>query len=54
MPPVNGKLMMLHADIGLGDVFSYALAKVRGLPLLVKGDDFALTDVRQALERSSG
>jgi uncharacterized protein with PIN domain len=26
--------------------FSYALAKVRGLPLLYKGNDFAETDLR--------
>jgi ribonuclease VapC len=29
-------------------VFSYALAKVRGLPLLYKGADFAQTDVVSA------
>ena len=29
----------------LRDVFSYALVKVRGSPLLYKGDDFARTDV---------
>lgn len=33
------------ARLNFGDVFSYALAKVRGVPLLFKGDDFALTDV---------
>ena len=33
------------AGLNFGDVFSYALAKVRGLPLLFKGDDFAQTDV---------
>jgi ribonuclease VapC len=42
------------AALNFGDVFSYALAKVRGLPLLFKGDDFARTDVRQAVDRSSG
>jgi ribonuclease VapC len=42
------------AALNFGDVFSYALAKVRGLPLLFKGDDFARTDVRPALDRSSG
>lgn len=36
------------ANLNFGDVFSYALAKVRGLPLLYKGDDFALTDVASA------
>ncbi|MFI4981489.1 MAG: type II toxin-antitoxin system VapC family toxin [Nevskiales bacterium] len=37
------------AGLNFGDVFSYALAKVRGLPLLYKGDDFARTDVLSAL-----
>ncbi|KGM32221.1 type II toxin-antitoxin system VapC family toxin [Inquilinus limosus] len=37
------------AQLNFGDVFSYALAKVRGLPLLYKGDDFAQTDVRSAV-----
>ena len=37
------------ADLNFGDVFSYALAKVRGLPLLYKGDDFAQTDIGSAL-----
>src|SRR5690554_1585724 len=33
------------AGLNYGDVFSYALAKVRGLPLLFKGEDFAQTDI---------
>jgi ribonuclease VapC len=37
------------AGLNFGDVFSYALAKVRGLPLLYKGDDFAQTDIASAL-----
>ena len=37
------------AQLNFGDVFSYALAKVRGVPLLYKGDDFARTDVRNAV-----
>ena len=37
------------AALNFGDVFSYALAKVRGLPLLYKGDDFAQTDVMSAM-----
>jgi ribonuclease VapC len=36
------------AGLNFGDVFSYALAKVRGLPLLYKGDDFAQTDAVSA------
>jgi ribonuclease VapC len=39
------------AALDFGDVFSYALAKVRGLPLLYKGDDFAETDIESALKR---
>jgi ribonuclease VapC len=37
------------AGLNFGDVFSYALAKVRGLPLLYKGEDFAQTDIASAL-----
>jgi ribonuclease VapC len=36
------------AGLNFGDVFSYALAKVRGVPLLYKGDDFAQTDLTSA------
>jgi ribonuclease VapC len=34
------------AALNFGDLFSYALAKVRNLPLLFKGADFAETDIR--------
>ncbi len=34
------------AGLNYGDLFSYALAKVRGLPLLFKGEDFSQTDIR--------
>ncbi len=37
-----------RAGLNLGDCASYALAKVRGLPLLCKGDDFPATDVMLA------
>ena len=37
------------AVLNFGDVFSYALAKVRGLPLLYKGTDFSETDITDAL-----
>ncbi len=37
------------AGLNFGDVFSYALAKVRGLPLLYKGADFAQTDIGSAV-----
>jgi ribonuclease VapC len=46
---VFGKGSGHPAGLNFGDVFSYALAKVRGLPLLYKGDDFAETDVINAL-----
>ena len=34
------------AKLNFGDCISYALAKSRDLPLLFKGDDFPLTDIR--------
>jgi ribonuclease VapC len=37
------------AALNFGDVFSYALAKVRGLPLLYKGSDFSETDIASVL-----
>jgi ribonuclease VapC len=36
------------ANLNFGDLFSYALAKVRRLPLLFKGNDFARTDIQPA------
>lgn len=33
------------ASLNYGDTFSYALAKVRGEPLLFKGTDLAQTDI---------
>jgi ribonuclease VapC len=42
---VYGKGSGHSAGLNFGDLFSYALAKVRGLPLLFKGDDFTQTDV---------
>jgi ribonuclease VapC len=38
-----------RAALNFGDLFSYALAKVRHLPLLFKGGDFAATDLRPVL-----
>ena len=35
------------ASLNFGDVFGYALAKVRSLPLLFKGNDFAQADIKQ-------
>ena len=39
-----------RARLNLGDCFAYALAKSLDAPLLYKGHDFALTDVRSALQ----
>lgn len=33
------------AQLNMGDCFSYAMAREAGVPLLYKGDDFALTDL---------
>ena len=37
------------AGLNFGDLFSYALAKTRGVPLLYKGGDFARTDIGTAV-----
>lgn len=34
------------AALNFGDCFAYALARARSVPLLFKGDDFSMTDVR--------
>jgi ribonuclease VapC len=36
------------ARLNMGDCFSYACARVHGVPLLYKGEDFALTDIEAA------
>lgn len=36
------------AQLNLGDCFAYALARQLDAPLLYKGQDFALTDIRPA------
>jgi ribonuclease VapC len=38
-----------RAALNFGDCCAYALAKFLGFPLLFKGDDFALTDLKRAL-----
>jgi len=38
------------AGLNFGDCFSYALAKSLGMPLLFKGEDFALTDIESVLQ----
>jgi ribonuclease VapC len=40
------------AQLNFGDLFSYALAKVRDVPLLFKGDDFGKTDIASALTQA--
>ena len=37
------------ADLNMGDCFAYAFAKSRGIPLLYKGKDFALTDLGRSV-----
>ena len=39
------------AQLNFGDLFSYALAKSRNIPLLFKGDDFSKTDIVSAVSR---
>lgn len=50
---VYGKGSGHPAALNFGDLFSYALAKVRGLPLLFKGRDFAETDIEPAIPASA-
>lgn len=38
------------ASLNFGDIFSYALAKVRNVALLYKGNDFGHTDIRSAAQ----
>ncbi len=38
-----------RAKLNFGDCFAYALAKATDEPLLFKGKDFSLTDIRLAL-----
>lgn len=37
------------AALNFGDLFSYALARVTGQPLLFKGEDFSRTDVARVI-----
>jgi ribonuclease VapC len=37
------------ASLNFGDLFAYAVAKTRGVPLLFKGNDFSETDIPSAL-----
>jgi ribonuclease VapC len=47
-----GKGQKGKAGLNYGDCFSYALAKVTGLPLLFKGKDFSETDIPSALSKA--
>jgi len=38
-----------RAGLNFGDLFRYALAKVRGLPLPYQSEDFARTDMAQVV-----
>ena len=38
-----------RAALNFGDCFAYALAKTLSAPLLFKGDDFSLTDIKRAI-----
>ena len=43
---IYGKGSGHPAQLNFGDTFSYALAKIKNVPLLFKGSDFSRTDVR--------
>lgn len=43
---IYGKGSGHPAQLNFGDTFSYALAKIKNVPLLFKGNDFSLTDVQ--------
>lgn len=43
-----GKVVGHPARLNMGDCFAYACAKSKGVPLLYKGEDFALTDIASA------
>jgi ribonuclease VapC len=51
---IYGKGSGHRAGLNFGDVFSYALAKLRNLPLLYKGNDFAETDLQSAAPHLPG
>ncbi|MGD0732221.1 MAG: type II toxin-antitoxin system VapC family toxin [Terracidiphilus sp.] len=47
---VYGKGSGHPANLNFGDCFSYALARDKREPILYKGDDFAHTDLRSAMQ----
>ncbi|MDO1582263.1 type II toxin-antitoxin system VapC family toxin [Rhizobium oryzicola] len=44
-----GKASGHPAKLNMGDCFAYACAKVAGMPLVFKGEDFVHTDIEQLL-----
>lgn len=46
---VYGKGIHPRARLNMGDCAVYALAKIKGVPLLFKGGDFAATDIVSAV-----
>ncbi len=42
-----GKGTGYPAQRNMGDCFAYAMAEIHGVPLLFKGNDFAMTDIGQ-------
>ena len=46
---IYGKGSGHPAQLNFGDTFSYALATIKNVPLLFKGDDFSRTDLQSAL-----
>ena len=46
---IYGKGSGHPAQLNFGDTFSYALARIKKVPLLFKGDDFAQTDLQSAM-----
>jgi ribonuclease VapC len=46
---IYGKGRGHPAQLNFGDCISYAISKVEAMPLLFKGEDFALTDVERAV-----
>ena len=49
---IYGKGSGHPAQLNFGDTFSYALATIKNVPLLFKGDDFAQTDLQSAMAGS--
>ena len=46
---IYGKGSGHPAQLNFGDTFSYALATIKNVPLVFKGDDFSRTDLQSAM-----